>query len=583
VGYQQKPRAANDFGFIFLVLPNNPFFVKTSPFPLLFCLAWAFLGCQNREKADFLLLNGHIYTANARQEFVEALAVRKGKIVAVGLAADLAARYTAAQTLDLQGRAVLPGLHDAHVHPIGGAAQLATCQLSGLNTPEQVREAIRQFAAANPTAPWVRGRGWELFVFPPDGNPTRQFLDSLVPDRPVYLTSWDGHSAWVNSQALALARVTRQTPDPPQGRIERDPRTGEPSGTLREAAMGLVARLLPPAPPDQAAQHLAQAVQLLNQLGITSWVDASATREHLRAYAQAHAQGKLTVRVVASLALGLNGVPDLARLDSLRQAYTKDEFLRANSVKIFADGVPEAHTAALLEPYADRPNDRGILNYHPDSLRRYCQLLDRAGYQLHFHALGDQAVRVSLDALVGTDSGRRHHLSHLQVIHPADLPRFAQVGALANFQPFWAKGDPLNTRLISRILGPERAKWQYPLASLGRTGARMAAGSDWPVSTVNPFEAIEVAVTRQQIGVADDAPWIPAERIGLLAAVDAYTRGGAYLMHQEQTTGSLEVGKAADLIVLDQDIFRADPRRIHQTKVLLTLLACKTVYRAAGF
>nr|MCU0450266.1 amidohydrolase family protein [Bernardetiaceae bacterium] len=350
--------------------------MKTSPLPLLFCLAWAFLGCQNREKADLLLLNGHIYTANARQEFVEALAVREGKIVAVGRAADLTARYTAAQTLDLQGRAVLPGLHDAHVHPIGGAAQLATCQLSGLNSqphrPVGARAGLgtvrvparRQPHPAVPGQPGARPAGVPHLVGRPLG------LGQLPGAGP-------GWPYPPNARPAPGPHRARPAHRRAFGHIERDPRTGEPSGTLREAAMGLVARLLPPAPPDQAAQHLAQAVQLLNQLGITSWVDASATREHLRAYAQAHAQGKLTVRVVASLALGLNGVPDLPRLDSLRQAYTKDEFLRANSVKIFADGVPEAHTAALLEPYADRPNDRGILNYHPDSLRRYCQLLDR--------------------------------------------------------------------------------------------------------------------------------------------------------------------------------------------------------------
>ena len=546
-------------------------------------LGLTILACQPKENADWLLLNGQIYTANAQREFVQAIAIRDGKIVALGRTEDLRSRYQSAQTIDLNGRAALPGLHDAHVHPIGGAAQLATCQLSGLKTPDEVRAAILAFAQANPQAPWVRGRGWELFVFPPDGNPTRQFLDSIVPDRPVYLASWDGHSAWVNTKALTLAGVTRQTPDPPQGRIERDPRTGEATGTLREAAMGLVGRMLPPAPKDQDVKHLAQAIQLLNSLGITSWVDASAPASYLKAYAQLHQQGQLTVRVVASLAIGLNGVPNLKRLDSLRLAYTKDEFLRANSVKIFADGVPEAHTAALLEPYTDRPNDRGIMNYDPDSLTKYCRQLDSAGFQLHFHALGDHAVRASLDALVGSNPARRHHLSHIQVIDPADVPRFAQLGAIANFQPFWAKGDPLNTRLISRILGPERAKRQYPMESMRKSGARLAAGSDWPVSTVNPYEAIQVAVTRQQINVPGDAPWIPEEKLALFDVVDAYTFGGAYLMHQEKVTGSLAVGKAADLVVLDQNIFTISPSAIHQTKALLTLLAGKAVHRAAGF
>ncbi|MCS7018772.1 MAG: amidohydrolase [Cytophagales bacterium] len=541
---------------------------------LLASLLWS--SCRAPQSADWILYNGLCYLPDST--FAEAIAINEGKIVAIGKGSELTARYSASQVLDLQGKLVLPGLHDAHVHPISGAKQAMQCQLSGLNTAAEIRRAIADYVEQHPNEKWILGRGWELHVFPPDGNPSRTFLDSLIPDRPAYFTSWDGHSAWVNSKALQIAGITSATPNPPQGRIEKDSR-GQPSGTLREKAMDLVSRLIPADTHEQRVGWLKAAIQKMNQLGITSFIDASAPVAYLKAYETLHQQGALTARVITSLSVGLNGMPPVAVLDSQRKLYTKDEWIRAGAVKIFTDGVPEAHTAALLAPYEDRPNDTGILNYQPNQLRRYCQQLDSAGFQIHFHALGDKAVRVSLDALEGSNPALRHHIAHLQVIDSTDRIRFARQAVIANFQPFWAKGDLLNLNLISRILGPRRARSQYPMASIWRTGAKLAAGSDWPVSTVNPFEAIQVAVTRMQINIPDDRPWIPEERLTLHQILYAYTQGGAYLMQQEHFTGSIAIGKAADLIVLDQNIFNIPPANIHRTRVLLTLVNGKAVHR----
>ncbi|WP_448520527.1 amidohydrolase [Rhodoflexus sp.] len=525
--------------------------------------------CGKKQPADLILHNAQCYLPDST--FAEAVAIGNGQILAVGKSADILGRYESAQVLDLQGKLVLPGLHDAHVHPIGGAKEEIQCRLSGLNTVAKVRQAIADYVKMHPDDEWILGRGWELHVFPPNGNPSRAMLDSLIPDRPAYFSSWDGHSAWVNSKALALAGITAATPDPPQGRIEKDSK-GQPSGTLREEAMGLVSKLLPQDTHEQRVALLKTAMQKMHELGITSFTDASAPVSYLKAYEELHRKGELKSRVITSLSVGLNGIVSVVSLDSLRRTYTKDEWLRATCVKIFTDGVPEAHTAALLAPYDDRPNDTGILNYNPDELRRYCRQLDSAGFQIHFHALGDKAVRVSLDALEGSNPALRHNISHLQVIDSADRARFARQQVIANFQPFWAKGDLLNINLISRILGPKRARSQYPMASIWRTGASMAAGSDWPVSTVNPFEAIQVAVTRMQIDVPDDISWIPEERLTLHQIIYAYTQGGAYLMHQDKITGSITAGKAADLIVLDQNIFKIPAANIHKTKVMLTLV-----------
>jgi len=532
-----------------------------------------------KEAADMVLTNGKVYTVDNQRSWAEAIAIKNGKIVEIGSSEDIRKRIDEnTKVIDLAGRLVLPGLHDAHLHPISGAEASRFCQLTGLFQQDAILRAVKKFADTHPEAPVIRGRGWEMAAFP-GSNPHKSLLDSILPDRPVVLTSWDGHNYWVNSKALELAGITKDTPDPNNGRIERDPNTGVPSGTLRETAMGLISSILPKKAENADEENLKLALEMANELGITSMMESSAGKNYLKAYKKFADEGKLTARIVTSIGLGTESPRTVAELVQMRDKY-QGERLNTNSVKVFADGVPEARTAAMLQPYIteDEKKDFGILNFSLETLKPLFDSLDGQGFQIHIHALGDRAVRVALDALTGLDTAHRHHLAHLQVIHPDDIPRFGSLGVIANFQPFWAKPDPLNIRTIIPLVGQERSKQMYPMGSVQKTGGLLVAGSDWPVSTLNPWHAMQVAVTRQMIGV-ESTPWIPSEAVDLPSIIAAYTRNAAYCMHQENITGSLEVGKMADLIVLNQNIFEIAPTEIHDTKVLVTLLEGEVVYQ----
>ena len=409
-----------------------------------------------------------------------------------------------------------------------------------------------------------------------------------MPDRPVYLSASDGHSVWVNSKALALAGVTKATPDPPYGRIERDPKTGQPSGTLREDAADLVAKLLPKRNSKEYVDGLAEALRIANGFGLTSLVEASASEEDLESYAALDAQGKLTARVLASLYVNTDkGTSEVPRLVALRKKYAKGR-VRTNAVKIFADGVLETRTASVLEPYVGFPNDRGKPNLQPAAFQALATALDKEGFQIHVHAIGDRAIRDTFDAFEAARRANgprdsRHHIAHIELFDPADIPRFRKLGVIANFQPLWANGDQYITELTEPKLGPERSRWLYPIGSVLASGGEFAFGSDWSVSSMNPLEGMEVAVTRRQPSQGPGPAWIPEERISLPDAIAAYTIRAAYLDFSEKDTGSIEVGKAADLIVLDRNLFEIPPSQIHDAKVLLTLLEGKEVYRASDF
>lgn len=538
--------------------------------------------------ADMLLRNGVIYTVDAARRWAEAVAVRDGRIVFVGSNKD-AKSFTGARTrvIDLQGKLVLPGFHDSHVHPISGGIELGECNLNDATNEAEVEEIIRRYAQANPATKWIRGGGFQLPIFP-GGNPHKSALDKIVSDKPAFFSAADGHSAWVNSRALQLAGITKATPDPTNGRIERDPATGEPSGTLRESAMDLVARHLPAHTPQDYLDGLRRGLKLAAGFGITSLQEASAGEEYLKAYAELDGRGELTAHVSVSLyADPAKGISQIARLKELRRKY-QSKSLRVNTVKIFADGVIEGHTGALLEPYLDRPNDAGKSNWEPDELNKTITALDREGFQVHVHAIGDRAIRMTLDAFekARAENGvrdSRHHMAHIQLINPTDLPRFRRLGVVANFQPLWAYADTYITKLTEPVLGAERSRWLYPIASVAKTGAVFAFGSDWSVSSMNPLEAIKVAVTRRGTDEGEGKAWIAEELVDLPLMIAGYTINGAYLNFQEREVGSVEVGKAADLIVLDRNLFESPRSEIHKAKVLLTLLRGKEIYRDAKF
>jgi predicted amidohydrolase YtcJ len=547
--------------------------------------------CSPAEKvqpADLILTNGVVYTLDPAQSWAEAVAVTGDKIVFAGTSRGVV-RYkgTATRTVDLGGRMVMPGFQDSHIHLISGGIESTLCNLAGLKTKEEVFAAIKDYADRYPDRAWVEGGRWLPPVFP-QGNPRKEDLDRLVPDRPAYLRSLDGHSAWVNSRALKLAGITAKTPDPDGGRIERDPKTGEPSGVLHEGASGLVGKLVPDSTAEDYAQGLKAGLEMARRFGITSIIEASAGDEELKAFSDLDRAGGLTLRVLASLYADTDkGTAEVDRLKTLRETY-RSAHLKSTTAKIFVDGVLESHTAALLRPYLDRPKDRGIALVEPKALDRLALALDAAGFQIHVHAIGDWAVRMTLDALEAAEKANgakdlRHQIAHLELIDPADIPRFKTLGVVANFQPLWAYADPIITDLTLPFLDPARIRWLYPIGSIFRTGAVIAGGSDWPVTASNPLEAIQVAVTRRGPDAGPGPAWIPEEVIDLPAMIAAYTANGAYLSHEETIRGTIAAGKIADLIVLDKNLFRIPAAEIHTARVLLTLFGGKEIYRDPGF
>ncbi|HKT61757.1 MAG TPA: amidohydrolase, partial [Gemmatimonadales bacterium] len=484
--------------------------------------------------------------------------------------------------VDLGGAMLLPAFQDAHVHLIGGGVDLGDCDLNEAENAVAIAAAIRACAATHPTLPWIRGSGWQLPYFH-DGNPRKELLDSLVPDRPALLWAADGHSAWANSRALAQAGISRDTPDPANGRIERDPRTGEPSGTLRESAAELFERVLPARTDAELAAGLDRGQRLALSFGVVTIFEADAREPELRGYTSADRAGRLQLRVVAAMDGSGSGDTMLARLRDWRSRYTT-EHVRPSAVKLFQDGVIEARTAAMLAPYLDRQSDAGQPNRDQASLDALTRALDRDGFQIHVHAIGDRAIRMTLDALekVAAANGprdRRPGIAHLELIDPADIPRFRRLGVVANFQARWANGDEYLTRMTEPALGPARNRWLYPMASVARTGAVLAGGSDWSVSSLDPLEAIEVGITHREPGDTVTPPWNPAERVDLPTMLAMYTINAAWATHQEQETGSIEVGKLADLIVLNRDLFALPAWRIHEAKVVRTVVGGRTVFQ----
>ncbi|MBI2840285.1 MAG: amidohydrolase [Acidobacteria bacterium] len=535
-------------------------------------------------KADLVLQHGKIYTMDAARSWADSIAITDGQIVYVG--DDSGVRSWIAdgtRTIDLAGRFVMPSFIDAHVHPLSAGVELGQCALTDASTLEGILATVKQYAAEHPALAWVLGSNWQLPTFR-DANPRKEWLDAIVPDRPVLLTSADGHSAWANSKALEIAGVTRSTTDPEDGRIERSA-GGEPTGTLRESAIDLVYKMAPASTLEERVVGLRRAVRIMNGFGITGFHDASVTEDELKAYAEVERTGGLTVRAITALyADPMQPVEQIERLKRLRRQY-HGKYFQATAVKIFEDGVIEPATAALLKPYLGRDGDAGSLNWEPEKLNPLVAWLDREQFQVHFHAIGDRAIRASLTAL---EEARRANgprdarplIAHLELIDPADIPRFARIPVIPVFQPIWAYADSYITELTVPKLGPDRMRWVYPLGSIHQTGALMAMGSDWSVSSVNPLEGIEVAVTRQdpEGPRASDRPFYPEERLDLQTALAAYTIGSAFASFREKETGSIEAGKSADLIVLSRNLFEISPAEISEVKVLCTLFEGKSVY-----
>jgi len=550
-------------------------------------LSACLLNAQDARRADLVLKNGAIYTSNASRSWADAVAIKGGKIIYVGPNTG-AQQYVSRTTrvIDLQGKMLLPGFFDSHVHPVSSGRQLNQCVLTNISTVTALLDAVKQCKINLKGKTWLIGSGWELPLFE-NANPSKELLDQITSEIPVFLEAADGHSAWVNSKALAISGLSKDTKDPERGRIERD-KNGEPSGTLREGAINLISRHIPEPTQNDNVEGLRRALKLANSFGITALQDANASVDDLKAYETLEAKGELTVRVVAATQIdpdkAESQIPELIRLRALYNT----PHLNASTAKLFVDGVIESHTAFLLEPYLDQPGYRGSANYTPEKLTKLIAALDRANLQVHIHAIGDGAIRMALDGFEAAQisNGRndaRHTIAHLELISPNDLPRFAKLGVIANFQPLWAYADPYITDLTEPVLGPERSRWLYPIGSVIRTGAVVVGGSDWSVSSLNPLEAIQVGITRYGLDDAKRMSWIPDERADLATMIAAYTINGAYLAHRENRTGSIEVGKDADVVVLNANLFTTPVESIHKVKVLLTMLEGKEVFRDSSF
>ncbi|MEU5592924.1 amidohydrolase [Streptomyces sp. NPDC020298] len=544
--------------------------------------------------ADLVLTGGPVHTVDPARSRATAVAVRGGRIAAVGHDEVHELIGPGTEVVDLAGKLLLPGFQDAHVHPQGAGIELGLCHLGDTVDPAEYLRRIKAYADEHPDAEWITGGGWSLEAFP-GGSPTAAALDAIVPDRPVFLPNRDHHGAWVNSRALERAGIDSRTPDPADGRIERDAE-GNPTGMLQEGAVHLVGRLVPDPTPEEQLAALLRAQAVLHSCGVTAWQDAiigtyTNMTDPAPAYQAALDRGLLTARVVGALWWDRErGAEQLPELVARRAELSRGRF-RAGTVKIMQDGIAENHTAALLDPYLTgcgcSSGNKGISFVEPEALKKYVTELDALDFQVHFHALGDRAVREALDAVEAARRANghrdtRHHLAHLQVVHPHDIPRFRTLGATANLQMLWAAHEPQMDELTLPFLGAERGARQYPFGDLLRAGTTLAAGSDWPVSSPDPFQAIHVAVNR----IAPDAPtgtpvFLPEQGLDLGTALAAYTAGSAYANHLDTTTGSITVGKSADLIVLDRDPFAAPAEEIATTRVLQTFVEGQRVHAAA--
>ncbi|MCM3659034.1 amidohydrolase family protein [Agromyces mediolanus] len=547
---------------------------------------------------DLAFTNGALFDGERYHPGPTHVGVSGGRIALVGEAV-LAAIGPRTEVVELDGRLLHPGMNDAHVHPVEAGMEMLGCDLSEGYTREDYLERVRDYVERNPDVEWIVGAGWQQAAFP-GGAPLGADLDAICADRPIILSNRDHHSAWVNAEALRRCGIDRDTPDPADGRIERDP-AGEPTGTLHEGARMLALRHAPEPDFDEMYAGFRVGQQRLVGYGITSWQDAligqygNHSPLFYDVYRRAEERGELIGRVNGALwwerSLGLEQIP--AFLEK-RAAVAGGRF-RAETVKIMQDGVAENQTAAMIEPYlvpgpeCRHSDNTGIAFVDPAKLPEYVTELDRLGFQVHFHALGDQAVRGALDAIEaarranGPASTTMHLLAHIQIIDPADVPRFAELNASADMQPLWASYDPQMVELTVPFLGEDRAGHQYPFGSLHRAGSHLCGGSDWPVTSADPWLGIHVAVNRQ---VPADHPdyservFLDDERLELDVALRAYTLGGIEANGRAEELGRIAPGQLADLVVADRDPFAAPAAELHLTRAALVYVDGALVHAA---
>jgi len=539
------------------------------------------------EPAEIIVVHGRVYTENAKQPWARAVAIRNGKIVAVGDDAEIErTRGASTKVIDAGGKLVLPGFVDCHIHFLDGSFSLGRVNLEGAKDAADIQKRLRDYATGHPGDGWILGRGWNYAMFGPEALPHKKYLDELFPNRPVFLEGYDGHTYWANSKALALAGITLDTPNPPNGSIVRDPKTGDATGALKESAQDLVAKIIPK--PSRAEKLLAlrAGIKWTNERGITRVHSAGGDFEALDLFDELRRQGALTVRMY--IAYFLNP-PELRPqdLEAIELASHKfhDDWIDAGAVKFMVDGVVESHTAAMLEPYGDDPSLRGKLFWEPSKYKAAVAELDKRGLQLFTHAIGDYGVRTALDAYENAETrnntrDRRPRIEHIETIATSDIPRFGKLGVIASMQPLHSYPDTNALDVWARNAGPDRASRAWAWKSISDAGGRLAFGSDWPVVTLNPWEGVQTAVTRQTSEGLPEAGFVPGQRLTVAQVIEGYTLGAAFAGRREKSEGSIEIGKLADLIILSENIFEIDAHKIGATRVVTTIVGGRLVYQA---
>ena len=546
---------------------------------ILFCWLALSFSALAQIPADLVLLNGKIWTVNDKQPEAEAVAILGQRIVAVGANADIRKLIgKTTKVIDLQGKRAVPGFNDAHVHFLDGGAGLASVQLRDAKTPEEFRKRIGEFAAKLPKGRWVLNGNWDHENWTPANLPTRQLIDAVTPDNPVFINRLDGHMCLANSLALKLAGVTRETKDPDGGTIVRDTQ-GEPTGVLKDAAMNFVYKVIPAPSEDEMIEAVKAAMKYAAENGVTSVQDMSAAPEVLAVYQRLLKQDELTVRI--------SGHQPLAEWQRLARVGLKAGFgndkLQVGALKGFADGSLGSTTALFFAPYLDDPKTAGLPSdeMFPESKMRERILgADKAGLQVAVHAIGDKANQTILDFFAAAEKqngarDRRFRIEHAQHLRLAEIKRFAGQRVIASMQPYHAIDDG---RWAENRIGPERAKGTYAFRALLDAGAVLAFGSDWFVAPMEPLMGIYGAVTRRTLDGKRPQGWVPEQKISVAEAVKAYTYGSAYASFTEAQKGTLEVGKLADLVVLSADIFKINPVEIEKARVVLTIFDGKVVY-----
>jgi predicted amidohydrolase YtcJ len=541
------------------------------------------------QPADTILIHGRVYTVDAKQPWAQAVAIRGEKIIAVGDDSEIEKlRGPRTKIIDAGGKLVLPGFVDCHIHFLEGSISLGQANLEGAKNPADIQRILREYEAKHPGDGWILGGGWNYAMFGEENLPDKKYLDEVFPNRPVLLYGYDGHTSWANSKALALAKINKDTLNPANGAIVRDPKTGEATGALKESAGRLVGKLVPKSTQAEKLTALRAGMHWANENGLTRVHSAGGDFEEFALYDELRRSGDLTLRMYIAYFLNPPELrpKDIDAVEEARKKYTGD-WLSGGVVKMMVDGVIESHTAAMLEPYTDDPTTKGKLFWDPDKYKAAVAELDKRGLQLFTHAIGDYAVRTALDAYENAENlnhtqDRRPRIEHIETITAVDIPRFGKLGVIASMQPLHAYPDEDTLRVWAGNVGPDRASRAWVWNSIAKSGGRLAFGSDWNVVTLNPWEGLQMAVTRQTTEGKPDGGWMPEQRVTLAQAVEGYTLGAAYAGRREKTEGSIEPGKLADLIIVSQNIFEIDPHTIAQTKVVKTIVGGKVVYQAGA-